>query len=269
MFCFKCGQNFDSPSAVCPRCNTPSATANRSATAPLSGAQPASAGPQTDGKAVASLVLGILSITCFWILAGIPAIILGHMSRSNIRNSAGRLKGDGQATAGLIMGYAGIPIGIVPFLIIAAIAIPNILVSRLKANDSAAAATVRTLVTAQTTYSTKYPAQGYAHNLAALGPGPSGECPPSGATASNACIIDGTLGCTAVTWCEKDAFRYSMVGLDSPLPDFVITARPFPGQGTRSFCATGDGVVRYGKAGRETPVTLLEVQSWEPLRHAR
>ncbi len=267
MFCFKCGQNFDSPSSVCPRCGTQSASAVRSTVSPsgsVSTGRPVSAEPRTDGKAISSLVLGILSITCFWILAGIPAIILGHMSRSGIRNSVGRLKGDGLATTGLVLGYASILLGLPVLLLIAAIVLPNLLKARLTANDSAAAYTVRTLGTAQTSYATRYPAQGFASDLATLGPGPTGTCPASGASASQACLIDSALGCTARTWCEKDAFRYSIVGFGSALPDYVITATPIPGQGTKTYCSTGDGVVRYRVGRVAEPVTTSECLSWEP-----
>ena len=146
MFCFKCGASMPDDSTVCPKCaapvqvEPPPATAQPTIPAPASSSawlnppspqtqppqgqyppqaqpyrgqyQPSSA-QETDGKATASLVLGILSLLCFSVLTGIPAIILGHMSKANIRRSMGRLKGDGMATAGLIMGYisaAAIPL---------------------------------------------------------------------------------------------------------------------------------------------------------------
>src|SRR6185503_4659346 len=107
--------------------------------------------PRNDGKAIVSLICGVLSMTPFWILAGIPAIILGHISRSAIRNSMGRLKGEGMALAGLILGYisvAAIPV----VLIIATIAIPSLLRARQAANESAAVANLRTINTAEVTY---------------------------------------------------------------------------------------------------------------------
>jgi hypothetical protein len=56
--------------------------------------------------AIASLVCGILSIIlCLGLLAGIPAIICGHMARGRIARSGGALGGSGLALAGLIMGY--------------------------------------------------------------------------------------------------------------------------------------------------------------------
>lgn len=55
--------------------------------------------------AVASLVLGILSLFCLGPITGIPAIICGHISRRKIRRSGGALTGSRMALAGLIMGY--------------------------------------------------------------------------------------------------------------------------------------------------------------------
>src|SRR5215831_14119492 len=91
--------------------------------------------PSTDGHAIASLILGLSSVLCFTIFAGIPAIILGHISYSRIRRSMGRLKGEGMALAGLIMGYLSIPW----LLIVVAIAIPGFLRSKIIANESATA----------------------------------------------------------------------------------------------------------------------------------
>ncbi len=55
-------------------------------------------------------------------------------------------------------------------LIIAAIAIPNLLRARIAANESSAAASTRTIGTAQLAYQNAYPAVGYAATIGALGP---------------------------------------------------------------------------------------------------
>ena len=102
---------------------------------------------RTDGKAIGSLVCGVLSLFCFSILTGIPAVSLGPLSRSDIRKSMGRLKGEGMALAGLIMGY--ISFAVVPILIIATLAIPSLLRARQAANESAAVANLRTINTAE------------------------------------------------------------------------------------------------------------------------
>lgn len=62
----------------------------------------------TSGMAVASLVMGIISLTLFPILPSILAVVFGHAARSSIRSSQGRLVGDGLAVAGLVLGYIGI-----------------------------------------------------------------------------------------------------------------------------------------------------------------
>ena len=66
----------------------------------------------SSNMAIASLVLGILGWTIAPGLASIGAIITGHMAKNEIRNSLGQLGGDGMATAGLIMGYANVAIGV-------------------------------------------------------------------------------------------------------------------------------------------------------------
>lgn len=216
--------------------------------------------PQTDGKATGSLILGILSLLCFSFLAGIPAVILGHISRKNIRQSMGRLKGDGMALAGLIMGY--ISIAFIPVaLIIGAIAIPNLLRAKISANDAAAASSVRTLNTAQGTYQTQYPSKGFAANLSTLGPGSSGVCGTPSQDA--ACLITAPLANLNM----KNGFRYSLTatcGTDDVCTDYVVLATPLSSStGSRSFCSTSDGVVRY-KRGEPITSTLTseDCQQW-------
>src|SRR6476619_3599023 len=76
-------------------------------------------------------------------------------------------------------------------LIIAAIAIPNLLRARMAANESSAVASVRTVTTAEITYQSTYPTVGYAPALVNLG-GPLGAaCVPSSTTA---CLLDSVLG---------------------------------------------------------------------------
>jgi len=77
-------------------------------------------------------------------------------------------------------------------LIIAAIAIPNLLRSRMAANEASAVGSLRTINTAEVTFQTTYPSVGFA-NLTALG-GAAGTCATAtGATSAGACLIDDTL----------------------------------------------------------------------------
>lgn len=63
----------------------------------------------TNQLAIAALVCGCAQIF-LWVLAAIPAIILGHMARRQIRQTGEG--GDGMALAGLILGYVGIVLSI-------------------------------------------------------------------------------------------------------------------------------------------------------------
>lgn len=119
MFCFKCGSAMSDDAQSCPSCGT-ARPAMAGTVAPLAPANvpPGNASPvvapryvamqPTEDKAVISMVLGILGLVSFSILAGIPAIIVGNMSRNNIRASAGRLGGEGMATAGIVMGWVSV-----------------------------------------------------------------------------------------------------------------------------------------------------------------
>ena len=100
----------------------------------------------------------------------IAAVVLGHLALAEIKKSAGRLAGRGMAMAGLILGYIGV--AMVPFiLIIAAIAIPNLLRAKMAANEASAVGTLRTYNTAMVTYASECPKIGYAKSLENLGPG--------------------------------------------------------------------------------------------------
>jgi type II secretory pathway pseudopilin PulG len=314
MFCFKCGASMPDDATICPQCATPVQsipTAPPPPQAPQAGAPtPASTSawlnvppaqtqyppqqayppqaqpypgqfqPQTDGKATASLILGILSILCFGLLTGLPAIILGHISRGNIEQSRGRLTGAGMALAGLIMGYVSI---ISTILIIAAIAIPNLLRSRMAANESTAMSTVRSISVSQVTYSTTYPTQGYAPDLATLGPGSTDSC-SGGGTVEHACLLDGVLAnarCTSGIWCQKGAYKFTISSdCRAPNPsaqqdqqgqgacaEFVVAATPVSSNmGFHNYCVVSDAVVRSRTGGPIfTPPTVEECQGWAPI----
>src|SRR5882762_1564804 len=68
--------------------------------------------PRTAPAAIWSLVLAILSFFCGWLITAIPAVICGHVARSKLRKSGGALGGKGIATAGLILGYIALVLGI-------------------------------------------------------------------------------------------------------------------------------------------------------------
>ena len=69
------------------------------------------AGQRTDGLAIASLVIGIISIACsigcLGIILGPTAAIMGFISRQRINSSGGALGGGALATIGLVLGIVG------------------------------------------------------------------------------------------------------------------------------------------------------------------
>src|SRR6266511_5671918 len=63
---------------------------------------------KTEPLATWSLVLGILSLVCFGVLAGIPAIVLGKSAHTKIDNSNGLLVGREMATIGIVLGWLSV-----------------------------------------------------------------------------------------------------------------------------------------------------------------
>jgi hypothetical protein len=76
---------------------------------------------QQNGLAITSLILGLLSLVCLPVLAGIPAIICGHLARGRARRLPGLYGGAGFALAGLIMGYVSL---VIPLVILPAMLLP-------------------------------------------------------------------------------------------------------------------------------------------------
>jgi type IV pilus assembly protein PilA len=130
-------------------------------------------------------------------------------------------------------------------LIIAAIAIPNLLRARMSANESSAASGVRTISTAQVTYFTTYQA-GYSATLAKLGTA-TGGCPSSGPTSAGACLIDSTLTAALAGGTPKSGYFFATTGDTS---GYVASAWPqtFNRTGLRTFCSTEDNVVHVDTA---------------------
>ena len=129
-------------------------------------------------------------------------------------------------------------------LIIAAIAIPNLLRARIAANESSAAASTRTISTAELTFSTAYPTVGYPATLAILGPAAAGCA--AGPAVTNGCIIDFVLASSGTT--AKSGYKFTAVGQGAaPSVTYVIDGQPsVPNTtGVKEFCAVEDNVVRF------------------------
>jgi type IV pilus assembly protein PilA len=141
-------------------------------------------------------------------------------------------------------------------LIIAAIAIPNLLRARIAANESSAVSSVRTLNTAEVTYQTAFPTKGYADKLADLGG--VAPCVP---LVTSGCLIDNVLATANTGSAGKSGYVFEATGLTpggGALNDgYTIGTSPksFNQSGVRDFCANEDGVLRFDAgASGNTPV---------------
>jgi type IV pilus assembly protein PilA len=138
-------------------------------------------------------------------------------------------------------------------LIIAAIAIPSLIRSRMAANDSSAASSIRTINTAEVAYSTNYPNNGFSQSLQGLGPGaaPGVDCTvAANVSATSACLIDGVIGCSVNGPCFKNGYDYyitgTAAGANGIINDYVISAESdkLGSSGMTNWCSLDDGVVR-------------------------
>jgi len=129
-------------------------------------------------------------------------------------------------------------------LIIAAIAIPNLLRSKMAANEASAVGSIRTVNTAQVTYSSTY-GTGYAATLATLG----GLTSPCTALSTNACLIDPVLSSgTKSGYTFSSAATLPVGGVNN---GFEVEGHPnaVGTTGQRSFCSDQTGVIRFNPAG--------------------
>jgi type IV pilus assembly protein PilA len=149
-------------------------------------------------------------------------------------------------------------------LIIAAIAIPNLLRARMSANEASAVGSLRTINTAEVTFSSTY-GIGFGP-LASLGSPAAGACT---AAATSACLIDSVL-----TAGKKSGYTIAVPtpaanGTPAaPQPVYETNALPTaPGQsGQRSFCSDQSGVIRADPNGSAAPGTCAGGGTYVPIQ---
>ena len=124
-------------------------------------------------------------------------------------------------------------------LVIAAMAMPNLLRARISANEASAAASMRTIATSEITYRLAYPSLGYT-DLATLG-GP-GNCTPSSATA---CMVDSLLSTGTKSGYSFAATASAAAG--GAMDEYLVTAVPVNQSitGVKGFCTVEDHVILY------------------------
>lgn len=142
-------------------------------------------------------------------------------------------------------------------LIIAAIAIPNLLQARIAANEASAAGSLHALQSAEITYYNAYPTVGYATSIDQLGG--AAPCAP---TSTAACLVDNFLATAIPGGVGKSGYYYLATGTTTGGATYntayIVGAAPITvnRSGNRDFCSTNDGVLRskMGTPG-DTPVT--------------
>lgn len=133
-------------------------------------------------------------------------------------------------------------------LVLAAIAIPSLLRSRISANEASAVASIRTINTAQVTYAVTYPEQGFADDLTKLGMPTGGSGTVSSAASG---LLDWVLGCASQP-CGKSGYQFSINNtIGTPVVSYTINATPLvAGQtGYRGFCSDQLSHVSYDPGG--------------------
>jgi type IV pilus assembly protein PilA len=133
-------------------------------------------------------------------------------------------------------------------LIIAAIALPNMMVARMSANEASAVQSLRTIQSAETAYATTYPDVGFSATLSQLNGASSSTCTASSA---QACLIDNVLASGVksgyiITWTGD--------GL-TPSVSYNINADPSlrGASGRRSFFTNYPGVIRWNDTAPASP----------------
>src|SRR4051794_22566699 len=143
----------------------------------------------------------------------------------------------------LIVGAVAILPAIAIVLIIAAIAIPNLLRARISANEASALASVRIINTAASEYQAQF--HHYPEGLGSMGSPVAGVSPEFGAG-----LIDNTLASG-----KKSGYVFTYHGIDTKhdgtLNDYEVTACPEKRNttGVRCFYSDSTSVIRYSRSG--------------------
>jgi len=153
---------------------------------------------------------------------------------------------------------------------VAAIAIPNLLKSKMAANEASAVGSLRSINTAEVTYFATYREKGYAPDMAKLGEDPGATQPSS---VEHAGYLNSSLAnpsCTGGAWCTKAGYRFIIKATckGGHCDDYAVTATPVASDtGKRNFCSTSDGVIRFNNgAPLVSALTIPECASLQPLQ---
>jgi len=159
-------------------------------------------------------------------------------TQNGIRNADSRLAG---------FSLVEILVVVMVLMVIAAIAIPNLVHGKMRANEAAAVASVKTINTAEFMYHEAYPDVGYASSLASLGSNGS-SCDQTSST--SACLIMDE----ALTSGIKSGYIFEILGDgNKPTVSYTVNASPESGvSGRCSISSNQSGDVRLSGPGGST-----------------
>lgn len=244
MYCPNCGAQNENASVACVKCGGPLPSASPQ------WPQPAVYGtPQPVTHVPNHLVPAILTTIFCCLPFGIVSLV--YASRVNTKLAAGNVQGAiADSRNAKTWAIVALATGVIPMImILAAIAIPNLLRSRIAANEASAVSSLRTIDTAQVTYAAKYPETGFSCRIEELGGSPSDCGDHPNATAQHACLLDSKLSSG-----QKFGYRFSLTNCEQMNGAFVryqVTAEPLvPGStGQRVFCTDQSGVIKTLRNG--------------------
>ena len=235
-FCLGCGNSMAAGERFCGICGRDSQASSAAPTV-----DPAVAfglPPETSGKAIFSLICGILffiPLPPFFIVA----VIFGHLSLSEIRRSAGRLAGRGFAIAGLVLGYLGVVAMIALIVFVVSYRKSwdrSVAETAIASNENSTVSAVRTLNTAEIAYAQAHRESGYTCSLSELS-GAWGISRDLARGRKNGYVFE-LQGCTAAK-------------ADGPIVKYQVVAYPenLKKAGTPAFCSNESDMIRVARSG--------------------
>jgi len=160
-------------------------------------------------------------------------------------------------------------------ILLAAIALPNLLRSQIAANETAAIESLAKINKAEVTYQTAFPTLGFASTLAALGPGSAdSECTSQAHSSAHACLIEGALAAADNPSRTRAGYWFSVSPTSTDAggvaTGYLAGASPgtFNKTGARDFCSLEDAVIRFSvpRGDSKPPTTAAACVSMTILR---
>jgi len=137
-------------------------------------------------------------------------------------------------------------------ILLAAIALPNLLRSQIAANETAAIESLAKINKAEVTYQTAFPTLGFAGTLQALGPGSAdGKCREKEPSSAHACLIEGALAGAGSSTRTRAGYWFAVSPTSRDAGGVVTgyvagaSAGIFNKTGSRDFCSLEDAVIRF------------------------